>query len=86
MPVRRPPTSFTAGRDLTIAGTTVAAGATVTLAQAKALGASLSPLVSRGYLFPTPTQYPETARRVRSWRSRRLWNPYSLSPRELQAL
>lgn len=86
MPARRPPTSFTAARDLTIAGVLVRRNADVPLAQAAALGQQLGPLVNRGVLRPNPSQYPETARRQTSWQQRRMWAPYYLNPRETRAL
>lgn len=85
MPARRLPTSFTATRPLTIAGTLYARGATVPAAAAAGLR-RFSAYVSRGWLVPTPTQYPETDRRSTSWDKRRFFPPYDLSATELRKL
>lgn len=87
MPVRQLPSSFTATRDLTLAGVSVARGATVSTHDAvAALGRKLSVVVSRGWLVPAVTQYVQTARRAITWDKQRHFPPTYYNPGETRSI
>lgn len=84
MPARTLPTSFTAMRSFSMAGTAVAKGDVVTAkVAAQALRGKLGEVVSRGWLRPNTPLYPVTARRAVNVRTT---PTYSLSAKELAAL
>lgn len=65
MPVRALSTSFTVKRALKLGATSYAPGDEVDPATlVSVLGRRLDAYVSRGWLVPTPPQYPETERRA----------------------
>lgn len=85
MPARTLPTTFKVQRPIKLAGTAYVPGATVAASVVvSALGKRLSAYVSRGYLFPTPPQYPRTARRATQVRPSA--EGFYLSPKELRSI
>lgn len=87
MPARTLPTQFTATRALSLAGTPLASGASLSAgAVAKALGneQKLAEFVNRGWLLPDLPLYPVTRRRSQG--NPRTTPTWSVSAREFRQL
>jgi hypothetical protein len=88
MPARRLTTSFTVRRPITLAGTAYAVGAVVAAKVVlSALGRQLDAYVSRGFLSPTPNQYPLVYSRLgTTYTAVRHGATYHASPTEVQSI